>query len=174
MPPGFVIWFSGLPASGKSTLALAVQQQLAARSISSVIFDSDELRQILTPDPTYSEAERDWFYTVIAQLAALLAKSGVNILIAATANRARYRWQARQQIARFAEVYVKCSLEICQERDPKGIYRRAATGDAEKVPGIGAAFEAPESPEVMVDSEQLSPEAAAQQVIERLGLDIIK
>lgn len=173
MSPGFVLWFSGLPASGKTTLARAVQQQLAERSIQSVIFDSDELRQILTPKPTYSEEERNWFYAAIAGLAALLAQSGVNVLIAATANRARYRHQARQQIAHFAEVYVHCSLETCRRRDPKGIYQRAATGAASHVPGVGADFEIPDAPEVTVDSEMLTPEQGAQKVLERLK-DLIK
>lgn len=161
MSPGFVIWFSGLPASGKSTLAQAVQQTLAQHSIQTVIFDSDELRQILTPTPTYSETERDWFYTAIGQLAALLAKSGVNVLIAATANRACYRQQTRLQIARFAEVYVHCSIQTCRQRDPKGIYKRAATSGSDQVPGVGALFEEPQSPEVTVDSEQVSPDEAA-------------
>ncbi|MFN8446289.1 MAG: adenylyl-sulfate kinase [Caldilineaceae bacterium] len=168
MSLGFVLWFSGLPASGKTTLARAVQQQLAERSIQSVIFDSDELRQILTPTPTYSEKERDWFYTAIAGLATLLAQNGVNLLIAATANRAHYRQQARQQIARFAEVYVHCSLETCRQRDPKGIYQRAVSGAATQVPGVGAMFEIPNAPEVTVDSETLTPEQGARQVIEEL------
>ena len=89
--PGFVLWFTGRPAAGKTTLARAVQQALTARQIHTVLLDSDELRKLLTPQPTYSDAERDWFYSVVAGLAAWLARSGINVLIAATANRRAYR-----------------------------------------------------------------------------------
>ena len=141
---GFVVWFTGLPASGKTSLAYAMQAALAAQGdIQTVVLDSDELRAVLTPKPTYSAAERDWFYGVMSYLAAWLARDGVNVLIAATANRRRYRDEARRQIARFAEVHVVCSLAECQARDPKGIYKQAQAGEATFVPGVGATYEAP-------------------------------
>jgi adenylylsulfate kinase len=164
-----VIWFVGLPAAGKTTVAQAVRTQLAARGIPSVLLDSDELRTMLTPTPTYSDVERDWFYGVLVERAAWLARSGVNVLIAATANRRAYRQAARAQIARFAEVYVQCSLETCRRRDPKGIYARAAQGKAEHLPGVGTLFEPPEQPEATISTETGTPADAASAVLVQLA-----
>ncbi|HMN29615.1 MAG TPA: adenylyl-sulfate kinase, partial [Caldilineaceae bacterium] len=144
--PGFAIWLTGLPASGKTTLARALQEQLARQSIDTVILDSDELRRILTPQPTYRADERDWFYAVLAGLAGWLTGSGINVLIAATANRRTYRQAARAAIKRFAEIYVTCALETCQQRDRKGIYAAANAGQADHVPGLGSAYEPPLQP----------------------------
>lgn len=166
---GFVIWFVGLPAAGKTTVAQAVRTQLAERGIPSVLLDSDELRAMLTPTPTYSDSERAWFYRVLVQLAAWLARSGVNVLIAATANRQAYRQAAREQIARFAEVYVQCSLATCRQRDPKGIYARAAQGQAEHTPGIGSPFEPPEQPAATISTETGTPTDAAAAVLMQLA-----
>lgn len=164
----FALWFTGLPAAGKTTLARAVQRQLADRGVQTLLLDSDELRTILTPQPTYSTEERDWFYGALADLAAWLVRNGISVLIAATANRRAYRQRARQQIAHFGEVYVRCALATCQRRDPKGIYARAASGTARHVPGLDATFEAPLHPAATVDTEQSTPEASAAAVIQQL------
>jgi adenylylsulfate kinase len=169
LAPGFVLWFTGLPASGKTTLAYALQRKLANANIPTFILDSDEMRAILTPQPRYSPSERDWFYGVLGQFAGLLAKSGVNVLIAATANRRHYRDQARQQITRFAEVYVHCDLETCQQRDPKGIYAQAQEGTAVRVPGIGSSYEPPHQPEVVVDTTLLTVDEGATAVYQQLA-----
>lgn len=161
--PGFALWFTGLPSSGKTTLARAVQAPLQARGLPVVVLDSDALRRQLTPEPTYSEAERDWFYETVGFLAALLAGDGVNVLIAATAPRRAYRHRARARIGRFAEVYVVCAPDVCRERDPKGLWARAARGEIDALPGAGAPYEAPVAPEVRVDT-------AARSVAEGVAL----
>jgi adenylylsulfate kinase len=110
-------------------IARELRRMPATRSVPALILDSDELRRMLTPQPTYSAAERDWFYGVIASLAAWLTQNGLNVLIAATAHRRAYRDQARLQIARFAEVYVRCPLHVCHQRAPKGLYAQARGAD---------------------------------------------
>lgn len=165
---GFVIWFTGLPASGKTTLAHLVKEQLAERRIHAIVLDSDDLRAVLTPEPAYTEQERDWFYNVIAYLAAFLSANGVNVLVAATAHRRRYRDRAREQIGRFAEVFVRCSLETCKERDPKGIYTLAEAGQAESVPGVGADYESPIRPAAVIDTTNTNPLEAARSVLAQL------
>lgn len=165
---GFAIWFTGLPAAGKTTLAQAVQRQLAVRGVSAILLDSDELRAILTPEPTYTDGERDWFYSALAGLAALLTRNGVNVLIAATAHRRAYRDAARAQIERFAEVYVACPAEVCRQRDPKGIYARAEKGQAARVPGLGRTFEPPLHAEISVNTGEHNPAEAAALVIGQL------
>jgi adenylylsulfate kinase len=166
--PGFAIWLTGLPSSGKTTLALALSRLLHERGIAVQILDSDELRRRLTPNPTYSADERDWFYDMIAFLAELLTANGVNVLIAATASRQAYRQAAREQIDRFAEVHVECPPDVCRARDPKGLWERADRGEIADLPGVGAPYEAPEAPEARVDTARQPAEAAAHHILRQL------
>ena len=166
--PGFAIWLTGLPASGKSTLARNLKPVIRERYGAAQILDSDELRHILTPKPTYMEDERDWFYSVITFLAELLTNNGVNVVIAATAPRRMYREATRKCIRRFAEVYVDCSPEVCRHRDPKGLWKRADKGEITNLPGADAQYEAPISPEAHVVTTDLSPAEAANQVLHQL------
>jgi adenylylsulfate kinase len=166
--PGFVIWLTGLPTSGKTTLANALSLLLSERGISVQVLDSDDLRRRLTPHPTYSHEERDWFYDMVIFLAELLTSNGVNVVIAATASRRAYRNQARSRIKRFAEVYVDCPEEICRKRDSKGLWKRADKGEITELPGAGAPYEPPDSPEVKVDTSELSIEEAVHQILNDL------
>ncbi len=166
--PGFAIWLTGLPASGKTTLAHALRRLLAERGIEVQVLDSDDLRQKLTPNATYSDEERDWFYDMVTFLAGLLTDNGVNVLIAATAARRAYREAARERIAQFAEVYVACSPEVCQARDPKGLWERADKGQIATLPGVGVPYEPPEYPEARVDTAHLSIEEAASRILGQL------
>jgi adenylylsulfate kinase len=166
--PGFAIWLTGLPSSGKTTLAHALSHLLTERGIAVQILDSDELRRRLTPNPTYSAEERDWFYDIITFLAELLTTNGVNILIAATASKRAYRRAARERIARFAEVYVECAPEVGRARHPKGLWERADRGEITNLPGIDAPYEAPDAPEVRVNTARYSAEAAAHRTLKEL------
>ena len=168
MKPGFAVWISGLPSSGKSTLAMALSHELSSRGINVAVLESDALRKIFTPHPRYDEEERAVFYGAMAHVGWLLTQHGVSVVFDATANRRSYRDQARQQIDRFLEVYVDCPLSVCMARDRKGIYRKAQEGTATTVPGIQAIYEPPEHPEVMVRGDLEKPEDAAQRVISKL------
>jgi adenylylsulfate kinase len=161
----FALWVTGLPASGKSTLVAALKAQLAERGIDVAVLESDVLRRTFTRQPRYDETERDAFYHQVVYVGTLLTQHGVPVIFDATANRRRYRDQARQQIPAFMEVYVACPLEICIARDPKGIYRRAREGEASSVPGLQSAYEPPENPELVVDGVRESPETAAARVM---------
>lgn len=162
---GFAIWLTGLPSSGKTTLAYTLSSMLLDRGVAVQVLDSDELRQKLTPNPTYSPEERDWFYGVVTYLAGLLTDDGVNVLVAATASRRAYREAARVRIDRFAEVYVDCSREVCRARDPKGLWKRAAKGAISALPGVGTPYEPPQSPEIRVDTAHLSIDDASHQIL---------
>lgn len=166
--PGFAIWLTGLPSSGKTTLAYALSRLLAERGIGVQLLDSDDLRRKLTPNPTYSGEERDWFYDMVTFLAGLLTDNGGNVVIAATAPLRVCREAARDRIARFAGVYVDCSPEECRARDPKGLWERADRGQIATLPGAGVPYEPPEYPEVRVDTAHLSIEEAARQILGQL------
>jgi adenylylsulfate kinase len=166
--PGFVIWFTGLPASGKSTLARLLQRELAGQQIKTQLLDSDELRRQLTPQPTYSPSERDWFYDTVVFLAQLLSQNGVNVLIAATAPRRHHRDAARNRLSRFVELFVDCPPEICQARDPKGLWQLAQEGEITSLPGAGAPYEAPQAPEIHVKNHEMTAEEAVSYILRLL------
>jgi adenylylsulfate kinase len=166
--PGFGVWISGLPASGKSTLALALARELEAAGLRTEILDSDALRRVITPNPTYGDDERDAFYGAMTHIGELLVRHGVAVIFAATANRRIHRERARHRIGRFIEVFTDCPLETCVSRDPKGIYRNALAGGTSTVPGVQRTYERPEHADVVVPSDRETPEAAARRVLEVL------
>lgn len=165
----FAVWITGLPASGKSTIAAKLTAQLSARGVDAAVLESDELRKIFTPHPRYDPEERDIFYRQMVYVGILLTKHGVPVVFDATANRRVYRDWAREQISRFVEAYVECPLVTCMARDPKGIYRRAREGDAQTVPGFQAAYEVPEKPEVVLQGDRDTPEDAARRIVTKLA-----
>jgi len=141
---GVVVWFTGLPASGKTTLARAVQGAVGDRAL---VLDSDELRETLVPAPAYDPAGRDAFYETLARLAALVAGQQRVALVAATANLRRYRARAEELAPAWLEVHVATPAAQCAERDFKGLYSRAAR-DGIALPGSGAPYEPPLTPDV--------------------------
>jgi len=164
---GFAVWLTGIPASGKSSITRELVKQLRACNVSVVVLESDEMRKILTPAPTYSGEERGQFYRALALIGALITRNGINVIFDATANKRAYRDKARQAIKKFAEVYVVCPREICVKRDPKGIYAQAALKIATNVPGIQAAYEPPLSPELTLDG-QAPPVLEAAKIMDTL------
>jgi adenylylsulfate kinase len=168
MVPCFAVWITGLPSSGKSTITRAVVEALRARGVYAAVLESDTLRQVLTPRPTYSHEERETFYRAMAYIGSLLVKHGVPVIFDATANRRAYRAAARAAIDRFLEVYVECPLDVCVARDPKGIYRKARSGDASTVPGVQTAYEPPAPADVVVSGHSVSPATAADAIVRAL------
>jgi adenylylsulfate kinase len=164
----FAVWLTGLPASGKSTIAASLRAQLNDRGIDVAVLESDELRKIFTPHPRYDPEERDTFYRQMVYLGTLLTQHGVPVLFDATANRRAYRDWARQQIPKFLEVYVDCPLATCMARDPKGIYRQGHEGLANTVPGLQAAYEPPEKPDLVLRGDSGAPQDSARAIIAKL------
>jgi adenylylsulfate kinase len=154
--PGAVVWFTGLPASGKSTLAARIRATLGH----AILLDSDELRDVLGADH-YDRADRDEFYRTLGALATLLARQGHVVLVAATAPRRSHRDAARALAPRFLEVFVRTPLEACEARDVKGLYARARRGDAPTLPGLGEPYEPPLAPEVIAEGGHDEAAAAA-------------
>ena len=165
---GFAVWLTGLPASGKSTLAVHLADTLRQREIRVQVLDSDELREILTPQPTYSSEERQWFYKTLVYIGSLLTRHSVNVIIAGTAHRREYREEAGRVFERFIEIYVRCPLDVCIKRDSKGIYKEAMAGKASSVPGVQVLYEAPDSPDIVVDTQEKSAWECVGQIMDYL------
>lgn len=144
-----VVWITGLPASGKTTLATRARLSLQSASHDCLLLDGDEVRQALCPVPGYSPQAREDFYTSLANLAALLAKQGLIVIVPATACLRQYRDYAKQKAPRFIEVYVDTPQELCSERDVKGLYARSQTGELRSLPGLGAPYECPDNPDIV-------------------------
>ena len=162
---GYAIWLTGLPASGKSTIVAALRPQLEGLGYVVEVLESDAVRRILTPAPTYSHEERELFYRALAFMGARLVAHGVTVIFDATANRRAYRDFARSLIPRFIEVAVECPLELAMQRDYKGTYRRGQEGKSSTVPGLQDPYEVPLSPEVTIDTTKLSAQEAAGKVL---------
>ena len=160
----FAVWITGLPASGKSTITAALKTQLAARGVDAAVLESDALRKVFVGD--YQAEGRDAFYRQMVFVGSLLLEHRVPVIFDATANRRVYRDRARREIDRFLEVFVDVPLATCMARDPKGIYRSAAAGEANNVPGLQDPYEPPESPDLVVHGE--NPEADARWIVEKL------
>ena len=165
----FAIWITGLPASGKSTIVSALKTQLEGLGLAVEVLESDEVRKVLTPVATYSDAERDLFYRALAFTGQKLVAHGVTVVFDATASRRVYRDFARSVIPRFIEVSVECPLATCMERDKKGTYLKGQRGDSLTVPGLQSPYEAPTNPDLRIDSTTTTSTAAASQI-----LDLVK
>lgn len=172
-PGNWALWITGLPASGKSTITAALLRLLKGQGTVPAVLESDTLRRILTPAATYSAEERDLFYRQMALLGAMLVKSGIPVIFDATANRRAYRDHARFLIGRFLEVYVECPLETCRARDPKGIYAAAAADTSTTVPGLHVPYEPPLSPDITIQCDVPSDEAARQIVAKLRELEYL-
>ena len=164
----FAVWITGLPASGKSTVAARLSQQIRERGSDIVVLESDVLRKIFSSHPRYDEQDREYFYRSLAFIGRVLTEQGISVIFDATANLRAYRDRAREQITRFIEVFVDSPLETCIRRDPKGIYQKGRTGEATAVPGLQAPYEPPEFPDVVVRGDRDDPTVAAEQIVQVL------
>lgn len=165
----FAIWLTGLPASGKTTIAAALTPKLEAMGCLVEVLESDAVRRVLTPDPTYSDAERDLFYRALAFTGARLVAHGVTVIFDATAGKRAYRDFARGLIPKFIEVAVECPLDLAMRRDYKGTYQQGLRGDTTTVPGLQVPYEPPLNPEVRIDAATIQAPAAAEMVLRYLN-----
>lgn len=149
MSKGVVVWLTGRPAAGKSTLASAVRARLGEHGCAACLLDGDAVRDALVPAPGYGEEARQQLYTTLGRLAAYLAGQGLVVLVPATAHRRAFRAEARALAPAFVEVYVSAPSEVCAGRDVKGLYAGARAGTLAGLPGVDATYEAPDAPDVV-------------------------
>lgn len=152
--PGLVVWLTGLPSSGKSTLAACTCEKLRATGSAALLLDEEDMRVALRSERESDEAGHDAFHETLARLAALVAAQGFIVLVAATAHRRAFRDRARALSHVFLEVFVDTPLEECKRRDSKGLYERARTEGQDALPGVHVAYEAPTAPELVFRSDE--------------------
>jgi adenylylsulfate kinase len=162
---GVVVWITGRPATGKSTLARGVLAALEVRGRATLWIDSDDLRPFLTPNPDYSDAERDRFYAALGHLARRAAEGGVVAVVSATASKRSYRDEVRLVVPRFLEIWLTCDPEELRRRDVKGLYKAAEAGTIPNLPGVGAEYEPPKVAELVLDTSKVEPEKAVEAVL---------
>jgi adenylylsulfate kinase len=167
---GVVLWFTGLSGSGKSTLANAVEEKLFETGHATYILDGDNIRHGLNKNLGFSPEDREENIRRIGEVAKLFADAAIITMTAFISPYRADRDQARSLLAkdRFIEIFVDVSLEVAEQRDPKGLYKKARAGEIKEFTGISAPYEAPENPELVINTGELSLEESVQQVLDYL------
>jgi len=164
---GAVIWLTGLSGSGKSTLADRVSADFASRKKIAYILDGDNMRHGLCAGLGFSDEDRNENIRRIAETAALFCDAGIIVIVSVISPRKAMRDDARRIIgdAHFFEIFVKADSALCAERDPKGLYRKAKDGRIREFTGVSSPYEVPENPDLVVDTANMTPEEAAEYLL---------
>lgn len=165
---GFTIWFTGLSGSGKSTLSEIIEQRLKARGRNIEVLDGDIVRTHLSKGLGFSREDRDTNIKRIAFVCGLLTRNGVVCISAAIAPYREAREWARNEIGNFVEVYVKCPIEVCRERDVKGLYKLVDEGKLKGFTGVDDPYEEPEHPELVVETDKETIEESVSRIFAKL------
>jgi len=156
---GFVLWFTGLPGSGKTTIAEKVVGELKSRGFKVELLDGDWVRKTINADAGFTFEERRRHLLRVAWIARLLARNGIIVLCSFVSPYRSVRAEIRKIVEEetpFIEVFVKCSLEEAMKRDPKGLYKKALKGEIKNMTGVSDPYEEPENPEITIDTESSS------------------
>lgn len=169
---GVTVWFTGLSGAGKTTIRMAVEQELRDRGLKVEVLDGDIVRQYLTKGLGFSKEDRDENIRRIGFVAHLLSRNGVVVLVSAISPYRATRDEVRQRTGDFVEVYVNAPLAICEQRDVKGLYKRARAGEIKQFTGIDDPYEAPLNADVECRTDEESLEESTAKVLmylEQLG-----
>ena len=166
---GFTLWFTGLSGAGKTTISRLVAEELQARGSRLEILDGDVVRENLSKGLGFSKKDRDTNIRRISFVADLLSRNGVPVITAAISPYREIRAEERELMGdRFIEVFVKASVEVCAERDAKGLYEKAFKGEIKEFTGVSDPYEEPLDPELVLETENQSPEESAGRVLSLL------
>ena len=168
MRKGFGVWLTGLPSSGKTTIARALEKILREKGLNVEVLDGDEVRRNLSPDLGFTKENRESHAKRVAYVTKLLVRNGVAVIVGLISPFRKFREHARNQIGNFVEVWVKCPLEECMRRDPKGLYKKAINGEINDLTGIQDPYEEPLNPEVTVDTSKESVEESVNKILKKL------
>jgi adenylyl-sulfate kinase len=165
---GYCIWLTGLPCAGKTTIARALVPLLRTRGWGVELLDGDEIRRRLSADLGFGRAAREAHAGRVAFVAKVLARNGVIPVVALISPYRTSRALARAEIGRFVEVYVSTPLEVCEQRDVKGLYKKAREGALKEFTGVDDPYEPPETPDITVDTLRTTPRESAEFIIAEL------
>lgn len=165
---GFTAWFTGLPCSGKTTVADGVADTLRERGFRVERLDGDIVRKGLTSDLGFSKEDRDENIKRVTFVAKLLTRNGVAVLATFVSPYRERRRKTREEIENFVEIYTRCPVDACIERDIKGMYKKALAGEITNFTGVDDPYEEPENPELIVDTDKETIEESVQKVLTKL------
>jgi len=166
---GFCLWFTGLSGSGKTTITTLLVKELRRRGSKLEVLDGDIVRENLSKGLGFSKEDRDTNIRRIAFVADLLSRNDVPVITAAISPYREIRDEARKKMGeRFIEIYTQAPLEVCEERDVKGLYAKARAGEIKEFTGISDPYEPPEKPEILIETDKQSPDESAQQILDYL------
>ncbi|MBE3129450.1 MAG: adenylyl-sulfate kinase [Acidobacteria bacterium] len=165
---GFTLWFTGLPCSGKSAVGDRVASFLKERGHRVERLDGDIVRQDLTRDLGFSKKDRDENIRRVTFVAKLLSRNGVAVLTSFISPYREMRDRARKETTNFVEIYAKCPLDVCIQRDIKGMYQKAIRGEIKEFTGISDPYEEPQSAEIVLETDKETVEESVQKVLRRL------
>src|SRR5919108_3391786 len=166
-----VIWLTGLPGSGKTTIAKALYPKLKELGFKVELLDGDIVRKELSPELGFTKQDREIHARRVVYLCKLLSRNGIISIVCLISPYREFRRYARNEISmnnNFYEVYVKCSLETCIRRDPKGLYKKALSGEIKDLTGLQDPYEEPENPEISVDTETQTLEECVNMILDRV------
>jgi len=163
--PGFVLWMTGLSGAGKTTIALALEKELRVRGIRIERLDGDTVRQSLTKDLGFSKEDRDKNIERVTFVAKLLSRNNVVVLASFISPYHETRDYVRNETTNFIEVFVDAPLDVCIERDVKGMYKKALAGEIPHFTGVSDPYESPETPDIHVRTDQETVEQSVQGVL---------
>ena len=165
---GFTLWFTGLSGSGKTTISELVERELRDRERPVEVLDGDIVRTNLSKGLSFSRDDRNINVLRIGFVANLLTRNGVGVIVSAISPYKEARDQVRRRIVDFVEVFVDAPLEVCAQRDVKGLYKKAFSGEIEGFTGVSDPYEPPNAPDLVLKTDEESPEDSARRVIEKL------
>jgi len=174
---GFVVWLTGMPGSGKTTIASGVAHKLKTEGYRVEILDGDWVRKTINVGAGFTREERERHLLRVAWIARLLARNGVIVICSFVSPYIEVRRKVREIIevdVPFIEVYVKCSLEECIRRDPKGLYKRALAGEIKNMTGISDPYEEPVNPDLVIDSENEPVEVSRARLLSYIKQELLR
>ena len=165
-----ILWFTGLSGSGKSTIANLVEKILHDKGFTTYILDGDNIRTGLNKDLGFSDADRKENIRRIGEVSKLFIDAGVIVLTAFISPFRDDRQMVRAMVEKFEfiEIYINCPLEVCEERDPKGLYKKVRAGEIKDFTGISSEFEVPDRPEIEIQSDKISASDAAEKIVKHI------
>ena len=165
---GFTLWFTGLSGAGKTTVSEIVEKELKERGLRVEVLDGDIVRTNLSKGLGFSREDRNINVLRIGFVANLLTRNGVAVIVSAISPYKEARDQVRRRIIDFVEVFVDVPLEVAAERDVKGLYKKAFAGEIEQFTGVSDPYEPPAAPDLILKTDEETPEESARRVIEKL------